>query len=309
MGILTYNNVFDLLAAISGAHKQLKFHSDGEIANFNGTNYKDTHAYPGTWAMPTFVTQRENQTAYSIRLYAFDLVKKTKANERETLSDTLQYLQDFVRVLRNHSQSYNLEFDNTYYPFNEEFNAECSGWYGDLIIVVDFDASECGIPIVDFSEPGTNPNEGHTDNPLTCENLADCETFIELEERVTALEEAGSNAEQLKATFIAGENLGGQRLVIVSGGKVFYFDPTNEDHYNRQIGLTNSAAVTDENVEVILDGIIDGFSGAITQDEIYFADVNGQLTNTTPTSGIDFPIGIAIDGNSMRLFLNEQVIL
>lgn len=115
---------------------------------------------------------------------------------------------------------------------------------------------------------------------------------------------------QIVNSFVAGEDLGGQRVVMIIGGEAFYYDPTDENSVGRDVGITKAAALTGAMVEVVSKGIMTGFSGSLVQDDIYFVDVNGQLTSVVPVGpGIDMRVGIAVDANTLNINFSEPCIL
>ena len=114
---------------------------------------------------------------------------------------------------------------------------------------------------------------------------------------------------QIKAVFIAGENLGGQRVVKISQGKVYYFDQSDILNAGHLLGITNQAASINENIDVILSGVINNPGWNLTQDGIYFADINGLITLTPSSSGISQRVGTALDSDNLKIEFSEQLII
>ncbi len=111
-------------------------------------------------------------------------------------------------------------------------------------------------------------------------------------------------------SFVAGEILGGQRIVMIVGGEAFYYDPTDENNAGRDVGITKGAAIAGAMVEVVSKGIMTGFSGALVQDSIYYVGLLGTLTDTVPTGpGIDMRVGVAVDANTLNVNFSEPCIL
>lgn len=111
-------------------------------------------------------------------------------------------------------------------------------------------------------------------------------------------------------SFVAGEVLGGQRVVMIVGGEAFHYDPTDENNAGRDIGITKGAAIIGAMVEVVSKGIMTGFSGSLVQDSIYYAGSSGTLTDTIPTGpGIDMRVGVAVDANTLNINFSEPCIL
>ena len=117
------------------------------------------------------------------------------------------------------------------------------------------------------------------------------------------------SGDSISKIFVAGENLGGHRLVQSIGSQVFYFDASNISGYGKQLGMTSQSAVTGANINVILIGIVNNPGWGLITDSIYYASTNGLITTTIPTSNLDVRIGVAIDSNTLRLEISDQVIL
>lgn len=248
MAILTLNNIFDLLKLIADNHEFVKFYGHGEIGRFNGENYKDAK-YPVVWAMLGSSTQLDNQTQQTISLYCFDLLEKNYENENEVFSDTKQILQDFVRILKQHSVNYQLEPGNIYEPFTEEFNSLCAGWVTDLTINVDFDDSECGVPVLEFDLPGGGGNNNGGNGGFNCNDLLECDLFNALQSLVdehvadtdnpheTTAEQVGALTDQETLDLI---------LQYLTGLANYYFYNTASDIGSGYKKMLSSASIGGE---------------------------------------------------------------
>jgi hypothetical protein len=113
---------------------------------------------------------------------------------------------------------------------------------------------------------------------------------------------------QIAHDFIAGQILGGQRVVMLSGGKAVYFNPNNENNIGRVLGITKHAAILNASVNVIMDGIIINAGWGLTTDAIYYADNNGMITTAIPAPPFIFQrIGIAVNPNTLKLEFSEPI--
>lgn len=106
-----------------------------------------------------------------------------------------------------------------------------------------------------------------------------------------------------KAYLIAGESLGGNRVLTLSAGQAVYASNLNNNHLGRVIGLSTTAVVSGASVEVIQQGELNGFSGLV-QDTKYYLGDNGVLVDSAPSSGFIQQIGVA--SSSTKLLINIQ---
>lgn len=128
--------------------------------------------------------------------------------------------------------------------------------------------------------------------------------------KTTILSTVINDLTEIVNTFVAGENLGGQRVVMIVAGQAFYYDPTNENNVGRDVGITKGSVIMGANVEVVSKGVMTGFSGSLIQDDIYYVDLLGQLTSVIPVGpGIDMRVGVAIDANTLNINFSEPCIL
>jgi hypothetical protein len=116
-----------------------------------------------------------------------------------------------------------------------------------------------------------------------------------------------SNPNNTSAVFTAGEILSGQRVVMLQGDKVVYYDPTDEENYDKIVGITDQAAVLDEPVRVIMSGIIYNPGWGLNQNKLYFSDLNGTITET-PSAEILNSIGLALDSDSLKIKIGQPII-
>lgn len=109
-------------------------------------------------------------------------------------------------------------------------------------------------------------------------------------------------------TYTAGENIGGQKVVMINAGKAFLFDPTDDNNIGKQIGISNQAAILNDPIDVIEVGQVISAGWGLTTDAIYYAGINGTITTTEPTGVFVFQrIGVAIDSNTLKLEFSEPI--
>ncbi len=115
--------------------------------------------------------------------------------------------------------------------------------------------------------------------------------------------------ESIEKLYTAGENISSGNVVMLTGGQVFKYDPTNELNYGKAIGIAKTAALTGATVNVVLSGSITVAGWGLTQDEIYYATGAGAVSTSPPGSGLIGMIGIAKDSSTMIIDIDEPIIL
>lgn len=111
------------------------------------------------------------------------------------------------------------------------------------------------------------------------------------------------------ANYIAGAAIGGHRVIMIETSKAVHFDPSEENNTGKTLGVSKNAAVTDDPVTVVHQGIIKSSGWGLTPDAIYYAGSNGTITVTIPTSGILQRIGIAVDSDTLMVKFSEPIVL
>lgn len=103
-------------------------------------------------------------------------------------------------------------------------------------------------------------------------------------------------------TYIAGEPLGGNRVVSVNAlGTLVYPDLSS---YTNILGITISSANLGATVEVQIVGTMTEPSWNWVPDYPIYAGTNGLLTQTPPESGLLYVVGYAITPN--KIFIDKQ---
>ena len=109
-------------------------------------------------------------------------------------------------------------------------------------------------------------------------------------------------------TCQAGETLSGGRVVIIDGGKAFYFQPSNVAFYGRAFGVTTNAAIINTEVTVKMLGIMDWPDNNLTPGAVYFSGANGALTTNPTGLTIVQRIGHAIATNKLKLSFDLNIV-
>jgi hypothetical protein len=107
---------------------------------------------------------------------------------------------------------------------------------------------------------------------------------------------------------IAGETLLSNKAVMISGSKAYYFDTTDNNNYNKCIGITKHSSLTNENIRIITSGKLN--TGITLADGNYFANGTiGNLTNYQPANGISQIIGTSISNTELLIDIKTSIIL
>lgn len=93
---------------------------------------------------------------------------------------------------------------------------------------------------------------------------------------------------------VAGENLSAGRVVVVSAGKVYYFQPTNTAHAGRAYGVTKHSALLNAAVVVITAGQVTDASFIFPSDTPLFAGVDGEIGPTPHPTGLVQYVGFGV---------------
>ena len=102
-------------------------------------------------------------------------------------------------------------------------------------------------------------------------------------------------------SYVAGENLSSGRAVIMDGGEVYYFQPTNAAHAGRLYGVTTTAASIGTNVTIQIGGEISNVAFTFSADAGIYVGANGVLQTSKPGSGLVQYAGVSVTGTKIRL--------
>jgi membrane-associated protease RseP (regulator of RpoE activity) len=113
-----------------------------------------------------------------------------------------------------------------------------------------------------------------------------------------------ANAREVKITRAA---IHSESMDLVDEGKVYLFDPTDESHYDKIIGISLNSAILNDPVNIITSGEM--ITSGLTPDSQYYAGLGGVLTTTIPTTGVQVRVGYSIDSNKMFIKIQEPIII
>jgi hypothetical protein len=116
----------------------------------------------------------------------------------------------------------------------------------------------------------------------------------------SALAELDSEKLPATLTAIAGEALGGHRAVyIAADGKAYYAGPTT--HARLCSGITTGAASIGTTATIQTDGEIIEPSWSWIDSEVVWLAATGLLTQTVPTTGMAFQVGVPMGPTRLRI--------
>lgn len=110
----------------------------------------------------------------------------------------------------------------------------------------------------------------------------------------------GISGAQPEFNAVAGEDIGGHRAVFIADdGKAYYADPSTAGA-TPPVGISKNAAAVDALVTVQTGNDLTESSWAWEPGPVYLA-ADGTLSQTVPTSGAIFLIGVAAGATRLRV--------
>ncbi len=104
----------------------------------------------------------------------------------------------------------------------------------------------------------------------------------------------------------AAENLGGHRIITVEG---YYASKDTATDKNKVLGMTTGAASVGTEATVAVSGFIEESSWNWNVDLPVFLSTNGQLTQSTITSGFSLIVGKPRTATNLFISISEPIIL
>jgi hypothetical protein len=102
-----------------------------------------------------------------------------------------------------------------------------------------------------------------------------------------------------KLTLTAGETLNGQKLLMISNGQAYLFDPSDESNADRVLGFSTHAADQGDQVTIQRTGPLS--SMVLTPNATYYAGPSGSITPIVPASGLVLRVGMAKDSSTLLI--------
>ena len=105
--------------------------------------------------------------------------------------------------------------------------------------------------------------------------------------------------------YPAGEALGGHRMTVLLGGRLYYADKDNPAHEGAVIGMTTGAALEGADATVITDGMITEPTWALDPDTALYLGNNGMATTAAPGTGFVLEIGLATSATGIFIRIGK----
>lgn len=178
MANISYIRLLQAVELFSKEHMQVKrFASDfpSQMPNFGTENEK----YPILFISPTDSIFDRNVKTFTIDIYCFDIIQKDRVNINTILSDTNSILSDLYRwFLDGEVYGIDIREQVTTTPIDNALLDYAAGWRMNVTFDVDT-YGLCEIPFVNEPVILMEVNDVIYTTILTCETLADCETFTD----------------------------------------------------------------------------------------------------------------------------------
>lgn len=139
------------------------------------------------------------------------------------------------------------------------------------------------------------------DNNIINFNITEEKKQIEIYNTAIGAGGIGNSVEQ---TYLAGENIGGHRAVIIQNDTVYYASSDDLTHRNRPMGISKNSASTGFNVTVVTFGEFLESSWNWTLGYPVFVGIDGVLVQTLDASSL-FACVIALPLTDKKIFVQK----
>lgn len=117
----------------------------------------------------------------------------------------------------------------------------------------------------------------------------------------------GADGTGTSETYVAGEALGGQRVVVTNtDGEAIYADNRTAAHANAANRITIGAVAAGDDVEVRISGRMTEPSWSWTPGDIIYLGQNGLLTATPPASPAAFSRVVAVAETATTIMMVQE---
>lgn len=276
---MTLNQVVSRLEKLASSHKQVNHVYFGDMVEWlsNGEVL-----YPAVFIDTAggAISKDNRATGWDFEVWFCDLAnvaENAKGNELEVQSDLTSIAEDYkaMLVFNGYLTDWTVGETSQFSYFKEKFE--------DIVIAVKmlvhvdtrFDSSRCVVPTDLTFEP-------YTSSP------------------------GGSCAATNVYAGIAGENLGGGRVVYLQNGLFFLYDASSEALADMAFGITQGAALVGTSVNIQMTGVFTEVGLGLVAGEVYFAAPAGRLADTI--AHVCTIIGIAVDANNLKMEIQQSII-
>lgn len=141
--------------------------------------------------------------------------------------------------------------------------------------------------------------------PLVDGDVISVQQFGEDFVRKVSVSEIGT----AKSRITAGETISGHMLLVSIDGLAYLADPTDLTHADAIIGVSKTAAGSGSAIEYIPFG--DVAAGSFTQNQTYFAGLNGTLSTSPIAVGAAWmaKVGYAKSSTVLNVQIDPSIIL
>lgn len=117
----------------------------------------------------------------------------------------------------------------------------------------------------------------------------------------------GSNL--LTNDYEAGEDINGQRLVMLGTDGLIYLYQPIEANYGKLIGMVNAAIMTGNTGAAIEAGMLESIGFGFSAGVPYYAIADGKFSDTPPSSGLIHRIGVGVSNDKININISEPIVL
>lgn len=107
-------------------------------------------------------------------------------------------------------------------------------------------------------------------------------------------------------TVVAGEAIGGHRVICLQGGLAMYAHADNLSAAEAAVGVTLSAAPLSGSLQVQRGGIITEASWSWTVGPVYLSGA-GLLTQAAPSTGVLLQVGMALSSTQLDVRIGTPI--
>lgn len=109
--------------------------------------------------------------------------------------------------------------------------------------------------------------------------------------------------------YIAGEVLGGHKVIYLKDNKVYLASNNNFECFNRVIGITKNSAIENGVISIAKNNDTISLTGwGLVPNTLYYLGTNGAITYIQPMNGIVQLVGIAKNENELEININLPIV-
>jgi hypothetical protein len=206
--IISWEQIRQVIELFSEEHFMIKrFYSDYEDQLSTYSTLGED--FPVLYMTPVDGVMGYTQNTLNIRFYCFDRIIRDRSNWNGIVSDTHRCLNDLYKFIQSPGvELIDTELEASILPINDATMDYVAGWYIDIEVSLDT-YSDCFI-MVDGVPSFTWSGNFDIKKYITCETLADCDTFTEA---IDNLQEQIDNIPS-DNFFTTGATLSGSTLIF-----------------------------------------------------------------------------------------------